>query len=144
IQAMGEILEEEAPPGGSDHGESDFVMPSNLGAEWRGGTRRQVVLDESTIYTFASGGGSAGDPGYRKSTDGGATWAAKVSVGSGNNISTNADIYYERWNDLDNDPIVHLFDYQDGGDRGIYHRKLDLSDDSLSTRTLTTESGSNG
>jgi len=105
---------------------------SNQGLQVHSSRRRVVQKDANTIYVFyqdeapTSHGHS-----YKKSIDGGLTWADNVPLGTDSVSDTQVDIFCDNWQ---NPSVVHIFNWRDtsGGTRGGWHRKLTLSSDTLS------------
>lgn len=91
-------------------------------------TRHQVWYDASTVFVFYVNASDAFS--YIKSTDAGATWGTEVPIQSAGGC-VDSDIFYERWTNVANDPIVHLAYHYDSVPRGIYYRQLNLATEVL-------------
>lgn len=87
-----------------------------------------VWIDVNTAYIFYVDGSS--DLAYQKTSDGGTTWAAAVSINTDAIIK--ASIWYDRWTPDNAGTIIHIaYTEADGND--VLYRNLDTLDDSLST-----------
>ncbi|KKM97936.1 hypothetical protein LCGC14_1163010 [marine sediment metagenome] len=87
-----------------------------------------VWINTNAAYIFYVDGSA--DLVYQKTSDGGATWAAAVSVKAATLIKTS--IWYDRWTPGNAGRLIHIaYSEADGDD--ILYRNLNTLDDSLST-----------
>jgi len=101
-----------------------------------GSTRLQVWYDSTTLYEFFVA--TNVECYYKKSIDAGLTWGARVEILSINSGFIDMDIYYERWHDTANSPIVHVVCHDDtGSNRGYYYNSVNLETETLGTATGT-------
>lgn len=90
-------------------------------------TRSQVFTTASIGYQFFVNGAND-DLVYQKTTDGGATWGAAVTVRTG---SVNGfDIWFDKWTPGDSGTVIHTW-YCDNVARDLFYRSLDTSSDTL-------------
>lgn len=93
-----------------------------------GDGRWQVCTDKDTIYEFFEGTGGFS---YSKSTDGGATWAADVPIGSGGIIYA---IWYDKWTPGNSGTVIHIW-YANAVADDVFYRSLTTATDTLGTET---------
>ncbi|KKM74195.1 hypothetical protein LCGC14_1402710 [marine sediment metagenome] len=87
-----------------------------------------VWINVNTAYIFFVDGSA--DLVYRKTSDGGATWATAVSVKAA--TVAKASIWYDKWTPGNAGTLIHIaYTGTDGDD--LFYRNLDTLDDSLST-----------
>lgn len=109
-----------------------FVDPTFVNHYSGAGTRYEVIANNGSIYVVYIDINS--DVVYKKSTDGGETFAAAVSI-SGNVSAVNIAVWYDRWSGLSTD-LIHVVYTETGGDETRY-RTIDTgSSDTLSTVTV--------
>lgn len=113
------------------------VDPAVASTYWRTGTtsRNQIWFSTTVVYEFYSG--PSHDFGYSKSSDAGATWDVYVTLVPGTAGIVDSDIYYARWHNTANNPIVHVVGHDDSGTRGLYYNNIDLSTDTKQTANGT-------
>jgi hypothetical protein len=87
-----------------------------------------VWTDEDTGYIFFIN--SANDVRYRKTTDGGASWAASVLIDATTAISL--DIWFDKWTPGDSGTLIHVWWLESTSD-DLHYRSLDTSTDTLGT-----------
>jgi len=107
-------------------------------ASHNGGSPTTVFISQSTGYAFYrdSGGGCV----YSKTTDGGATWGAAVTVNS-NTSCIQIAVWYDRWTPGDTTGnLIHIATIDTTND-DIFYRYLDTSSDTLSTGPVNITSG---
>ena len=111
-------------------------------------SRHQVQTSDGHIYNFYELDGTGF--GYKKSTDGGDSFTAFVTISTDETNPLNFDIYYERW-DAQNEKarnIVHLLWTKSTATAGIQYNQLDLDTDLLGTivqvATATVDSTGSG
>ena len=96
--------------------------------------RNLVCISNSTCYSFSidneSGGGLTGFV-YRKTTDGGASWASPVVVQT-NSTQEGGDVWYDQWTPGDTGTKIHMWYFDNTSDR-VSWRTLDTSSDTLNT-----------
>lgn len=98
---------------------------------WATRPSRSVVAYTSTIlYDFLNEDGG-GHITCRKSIDAGESWAAVGQITT-DGTAIAFDIYYERWTDEDNDPIVHVIAQTDFSPRGLRYARITLGSDVIS------------
>ncbi len=96
-----------------------------------------VWINTNAAYIFYVDGSS--DLVYQKTSDGGATWAAAVSVKAATLIKTS--IWYDRWTPGNAGRLIHIaYSEADGDD--ILYRNLNTLDDSLSTEVEVVDGAS--
>jgi hypothetical protein len=85
------------------------------------------VFFESTTPTFV----------YRKTTDGGATWGANVTINAtGSQVAF--DVWFDQWTPGDTGTLIHLWYFDTTNDK-VFWRSLDTNGDTLGTeRTVFT------
>lgn len=110
---------------------ADVTVEGSLsaGSEYRA-RRWKVATTADVIYEFFTTGASA-DLKYRKSTDGGATWGAAVTIYSTNDVFS-FDVYYDKWAPNGTGTKIHIV-WLDYGD-AIRYRSLDTASDTLGTQ----------
>lgn len=74
---------------------------------------------------------SSNDFVYKKTTNGGLTWAAPVAI-SGNETIVGYDVWYDQWTPGDTGRIIHIWWFGTSGDDVTYH-SLNTTNDSLSS-----------
>ncbi len=95
-----------------------------------------VWTDEDTGYVFFPEGTVTVTLRYRKTTDGGASWAAPVTIDTATVIAM--DIWFDKWTPGDSGTVIHIWWAESTGHL-VHYRSLDTSDDSLGTdRTVFT------
>lgn len=107
-----------------------YTETSSLAWRSRVTGRLQVWYSSTVIYEFFID--SSFRLVYSKSTDTGATWGANVVLIAQGTI-IDVDIYYARWHNTSNDPVVHAVAHNDSGTRGLYYNNIDLSSDTKQT-----------
>lgn len=90
-----------------------------------------VWTDGDTGYIFFIDNMS--DVRYRKTTDGGANWAASVLVDA--TTAVGLDVWFDKWTPGDSGTLVHIWWLEVAG-HDVRYRTLDTSDDSLGTERL--------
>ena len=85
-----------------------------------------VATDDGTGYVFYVN--SSRNLVYRKTTDGGATWASAVLVEAGN--ITKPVVWYDKWTPGDTGDLIHIV-FGDFSNNDVYYANLDTSDDTL-------------
>lgn len=94
-----------------------------------------VYTDGHTGYVFA--GAAGGTFIYRKTTDGGATWAAAVTIATAT-THVAFDVWFDQWTPGDTGTLIHMW-YFDTTNDAVRWRSLDTNGDSLGTeRTVLT------
>jgi hypothetical protein len=88
-----------------------------------------VWTDKDTGYFFFID--SSFDVKYRKTTDGGANWAAAVDVGGAISAS-HLDVWFDKWTPGDSGTVIHIW-WLDFNIDDVLYRSLDTSGDSLGT-----------
>lgn len=105
----------------------------NTGAvHYNGGGVSYVVQKQGspdTLYIIFVD--TASDLMYTKSTNGGITWGAQVTIFTGTVVAHAC--WYERWSGISGDKI-HIV-YTEAGGNDILYRSLDISSDTLGTQT---------
>ena len=94
-----------------------------------------VFIDDQIGYKFYKAG-SAPDNGmcvYSKTTDGGATWGARVRVDSQTDCVA-VSVWYDQWTPGDTGTIIHIATFDTGNDE-IFYNNLDTSTDTLLVST---------
>ena len=87
-----------------------------------------IWTDEDTGYVVFID--SSSDVRYRKTTDGGASWAASVLIDA---TTTGAlDVWFDKWTPGDSGTVIHIW-WQEAATHLIHYRSLDTSGDSLGT-----------
>ena len=96
--------------------------------------RNLVCVSNSTCYSFSidneSGAGHTGFV-YRKTTDGGATWATNVQIQS-NAAQLAGDVWYDQWTPGDTGTLIHMWFFDSTADR-VSWQSLDTASDTLGT-----------
>jgi hypothetical protein len=87
-----------------------------------------VWTDENTGYIFFIN--SANDVRYRKTTDGGASWAASVLIDG--TTATSLDVWFDKWTPGDSGTLIHIWWLESSTDN-VHWRSLDTSSDTLGT-----------
>lgn len=95
-----------------------------------GGTQYIVQTPAGVLYIFYADTGS--DLAYKKSVDGGLTWAAPVIIFAG--TITQFSVWYDRWSGINAD-LIHLAYTESGGSDTLYRTVNAASSDALSTQT---------
>jgi hypothetical protein len=90
-----------------------------------------IWTDQNTGYVLFID--SAQDVRYRKTTDGGASWAASVLIDAGTVLGL--DVWFDKWTPSDSGTVIHIWWLETAGD-DVHYRPLDTSDDSLGTDTI--------
>jgi hypothetical protein len=101
------------------------LIAANTSTRW---TNALVWTTKDVGYAFFLNSASPQAVQYRKTTDGGATWAAAVTVFNANDAQQFC-IWYGKWNT--SNAIIHIW-YNDTRDQ-ISHKTLDPSSDTLSS-----------
>jgi hypothetical protein len=94
-----------------------------------------VFIDDQVGYKFFKAG-SAPDNGmcvYRKTTDGGNTWGARVRVDTQTDC-IGISVWYDQWTPGDTGSFIHIATF-DTGDDEIFYNRLDTSNDTLLVST---------
>lgn len=101
-------------------------------ATWNGGATNYVVqANNGDLYLFYVDGNA--DAVYKKSTDGGLTWAFPVQIIAG--TITQLSVWYDRWSGIAAG-LIHLA-YTDSADGDTKYRSVDTeSSDTLGTQTV--------
>lgn len=86
-----------------------------------------VWTDPSTAYIFYIAADD--DLEYRKTTNGGTSWATPVTIRTG--TVENISVWFDKWTEGDSGTIIHLA-YADSAIDDTLYNSLDTSDDSLS------------
>lgn len=94
-------------------------------------TRRLIQVSNLVWYAFTRDGSGVY---WQKSLDSCATWSAQALVFTTTGQLT-LDTFYEKWLPTPGDNVVHFFTHDDAGDRGLFHRSLNLDTDTLGTQT---------
>ncbi len=89
-----------------------------------------IWIGVNTAYVFYTD--SSDDLIYRKTTDGGATWGAEVTVRTGDVYCVS--LWYDKWTPGISGTTIHIA-YLDFVTLKTYYRSLDTFDDSLGTET---------
>jgi hypothetical protein len=90
---------------------------------------RSVVLTSTSVgYWFAME--AAGNFGYFKTTDGGATWGAHVAIEAIGAVA--ADVWFDQWTPGDSGTKIHTC-WLDWTNNSIVYRSLDTASDTLGT-----------
>jgi hypothetical protein len=100
-------------------------------SNWKAALRSQAWTSATTGYQFFIDNSS--DLIYRKTTDNGATWGAKVTVRTGSLQCF--DIWFEKWTPGDSGTKI-LCAYNDTGTDDTFFRTLDTASDTLGTETV--------
>jgi hypothetical protein len=87
-----------------------------------------VWTDGDTGYLFFIN--SASDVRYRKTTDGGASWAASVLIDA--TTATSLNIWFDKWTRGDSGTLIHIWWLESATD-DVHYRSLDTSSDTLGT-----------
>lgn len=90
--------------------------------------RKTVFISENVGYDFNLDGSNIT---YVKTTDGGVTWGATVTIDAG----TAGDVWYDQWTPGDSGTLIHIF-YAEGVSDDVQYVNLDTTDDSLSAITV--------
>lgn len=102
--------------------------------------RQQVFVDTDTVYFFYVN--DSKEPAYKKSVDGGATWASEVVIGTaGSTALLTITVWYDKWTPGDTGDLIHIA-YMRNDTDGNYHKSLDTTSDTLSSEH-TIKSGVN-
>ncbi len=88
--------------------------------------RNVVFTDAMTGYVFYPN--STADLVYEKTSDGGQTWGAPVTVFTGGVICF--DVWFDQWTPGDAGTIIHCW-FQDSGTDDVLYKNLDTSGDTL-------------
>lgn len=96
-----------------------------------GGIQYFVQYDALTYYCIFIN--NAVDVVYRKSTDGGRTWGAAVSIFAG--TATALAVWYDRWSNISAD-LIHVVYSESVTDDTLYRTINAASSDALSTQTV--------
>ena len=100
------------------------------GTYTRAGSRYTVEANNGNLYCVYID--SASDVVYKKSTDGGVTWAAAVVVYTG--TAAQLSIWFDRWSNI-SAGLIHCA-YTDSGNSDVFYRTIDTENsDTLSTQT---------
>lgn len=102
----------------------------------RGGSTAFLLVDVSVtnIYAFYIDG--SGDFVYSKSTDGGSSWGAAVSIATAAAANPQQPaVWYDRWTTGDTGTKIHLA-YGDTVNERILYKSLDTASDTLSTLAI--------
>lgn len=92
---------------------------------------RAVVFTTSSIgYWFYIDSGGAFV--YSKTTDGGATWGAAVTVGSAT-TQVAYDVWFDQWTPGDSGTLIHTWFFDTTND-DVFYRTLDTNGDALGTQ----------
>ncbi len=105
----------------------------NIQIQTTPGTTYVVKTGANTYYKF--GINNLSFPYYSKSTNNGVTWEAQVVLNStAGFVASLISIWYEPWSGISSTYIHIGYGATDATNRGFYHRRLDTSNDSLSTQ----------
>lgn len=108
---------------------ADVLIDSASNAITARAPRTLVFTTADIGYQFFVNSGS--DLVYRKTTDGGASWGAQVTVDAGTKIGF--DVWYDQWTPGDTTgSLIHIAHFGSASDDLVY-LNLDTSSDSLST-----------
>ncbi len=102
-----------------------------------GSSPTTVFINQNTGYAFYRD--STGVCAYSKTTNGGTTWGAAVTVDSQTDCLQIA-VWYDQWTPGDSGNLIHIATI-DSGDDDIWYRYLDTSNDTLSTGPINITSG---
>lgn len=101
----------------------------NTSVSHNGGSPTTVFISQNTGYAFYRD--ASGICVYSKTTDGGVTWGAAVTVDS-NTTCLQIGVWYDRWTPGDTGGnLIHIATI-DSNDDDIFYRYLDTSNDNLS------------
>lgn len=116
--------------------------PSATGANFLGGSPTTVFTTDQIGYTFYID--STGTAVYRKTSDGGDTWGAAVTVDSQPDV-VNVAVWYDQWTPGDDTgTLIHVLTADSGND-DLWYTSLNTSSDTLTTPASTvTQSGQSG
>lgn len=87
-----------------------------------------VWTDADTGYIVFLDGSQSVE--YRKTTDGGATWAAPVLIDSTSAIAL--DVWFDKWTPGDSGTVLHIW-WAESTTDDVHYRSLDTSNDTLGT-----------
>ncbi len=105
----------------------DVVISDTIGAATSGAAHDALVwTDTLTGYMFYLSG--VQDLVYRKTTDGGATWGAEVTVATSAVVINKFSVWYDRWTPGDTGNLIHIAWIRNNAD-GTFYRSLDTSTD---------------
>jgi hypothetical protein len=104
----------------------ETVLSANL--ETRNVRSGPVWTDENTGYVFFADGSQ--DVRYRKTTDGGASWAASVLIDATSYSAL--DVWFDKWTPGDTGTVIHIWWMEGTGD-DVHYRSLDTATDTLGT-----------
>lgn len=118
---------------------TDLVIDSSAhtNSDFHNGYSTVVFTNDQTGYAFfvdqdtvAVGDGGCG---YRKTTDGGATWGSYMPTDAQPDCF-NISVWYDQWTPGDNSgTFIHIATVDDGAD-DLWYTRLNTSDDGLSTK----------
>ena len=111
---------------------ADVAVDTGIQTSFESAPRRigLVWTDEDTGYVVFTDN-VLNDTWYRKTTDGGANWAAAVLVDLGSRVS-GIDVWFDKWTPGDSGTLLHIW-WMDSNNDTVQYRTLDTSDDSLGT-----------
>ena len=104
------------------------VFYNDIGPVWTDGDTGYVFFIDGAIDLY-----------YRKTTDGGASWATAVLVETG--TVGRLAIWFDKWTPGDSGTIIHMW-WVDITTNDIMYRDLDVSDDSLGTERIVFDGAS--
>src|SRR6266542_1497980 len=108
---------------------ADVSIDSTIGTATGRGMRSIVFTTTSVGYQFYIDSG--GTFVYSKTSDGGATWGAAVTINSAT-TQVAFDVWYDRWTPGDTGTKIHCWYFDTTNDK-VFYRQLDTNGDSLGT-----------
>ena len=100
------------------------------------GMRSVVFTSANTGDVVVLGHGGNNDFGYKKTTDGGATWSASTIISSATNTNVAWDVWFDKWTPGDTGTLIHTWYFDTTNDK-LFYRTLDTSSDTLGTERTT-------
>lgn len=92
---------------------------------------RSVVFTTADIGYWFFNDGTTDRFSYRKTTDGGATWAAAVVLATSTTLAY--DVWFDQWTPGDSGTLIHMWWFTSGEDDVVW-RTLDTNGDTLGTQ----------
>lgn len=119
---------------------ADITIDSSVNAnnEFPGenGTTSFMTIDVSPLILYHFYQDASGDLVYSKSTDGGATWGAAVTVNVDGTVAYCApSVWFDKWTSGDTGTKIHIAYITLSGTTGVAYRSLDTASDTLSSAT---------
>jgi hypothetical protein len=111
---------------------ADVTIDGAISTSAARGMRSAVFVNQDIGYWFMIK--SNGTFAYRKTTDGGATWSADVTISA---ATTNLafDVWFDQWTPGDTGTLIHTWYFDSTADDVLY-RTLDTNGDVLGTATV--------